>query len=156
MWKITNTSHDRSKIHQHRTAGRFDAEPWIDGARLRVGASMEVTDEHYESLLEFLAPLVRDGILEAEKIGLESAPEPSGKKEEEETAETDKDEGKSASEEDQGEKEEEGPTEDSAAPPVAPAQEQVAPPTSNTEPQVQAPPAPPEVKRGPGRPKKLF
>lgn len=66
MWKITNTAEDRTKTHLHRQAPGFDPEPSIDGIRLRLGQSMELTDEHYESIKELITEWVGKGMVEAE------------------------------------------------------------------------------------------
>lgn len=66
MYLIRNTGDDRAKSHLHRMAARFDPEPPIGGERLRRGQSMEVTDEHFGHMAEYIFFHAKNGSLEVE------------------------------------------------------------------------------------------
>jgi hypothetical protein len=76
MWKVINTANDRSKTHLHRLASKFNYEPSIGGVRLRLGASMELDDEHFESVRAQLEGWKGKGIVDFERIGGETPKEP--------------------------------------------------------------------------------
>ncbi len=69
FFKIKNTSGDRTKVTQHRSAAGFSPEPSIGGARLRVGQHMFVEPAHFERIRESLYKSFQDGAIEVEQVG---------------------------------------------------------------------------------------
>jgi type IV secretory pathway VirB10-like protein len=69
MWKITNTSMDRSKALLHRTAPKLEMEPIVAGKRLRMRQTMTISDHEYEHDKAHLEQHVRAGSIAVEKIG---------------------------------------------------------------------------------------
>ena len=67
MWKVTNTSTDRSKAMQHRTAPRMEMEPNVAGARLFLKSARNITDKQYEIDKTRLNQMVKHGIIELER-----------------------------------------------------------------------------------------
>jgi len=68
MWKIVNTSMDRSKALLHRTAPKLEMEPMIGGNRLRMQQITAITDHQHELNKEQLERLVRSGVITMEKV----------------------------------------------------------------------------------------
>ena len=68
MWRVTNTANDRSKVDLHRLATKFTYEPSIGGVRLRLGATMDLDDEHFESIRSQLEGWKGKGIVDFEHI----------------------------------------------------------------------------------------
>jgi len=74
MWKVTNTVNDREKQHLHRLASKLTYEPSIGGFRLRLGASIELDDAHFEAVRYQLEGWKSKGIVDFEHIGGETKP----------------------------------------------------------------------------------
>lgn len=64
MLKIKNTALDRSKTLLHRTAPKLEMEPVINGHRLRLNSSAEVTEEWAEKNKKYLEDLIKMGVIE--------------------------------------------------------------------------------------------
>lgn len=74
MYKITNTSQDRTKTLLHRTTPKWDPEPFFDGRRLRHGESRVISDEHYERCKNTIGEWVKGGIVSVEPLASEPKP----------------------------------------------------------------------------------
>lgn len=68
IFKIKNTSGDRTKVTQHRSAAGFSPEPTIGGARLRVGQHMFVEEAHFARIRDSLYKSFQDGAIEVEQV----------------------------------------------------------------------------------------
>lgn len=74
MYRIKNTADDRQKALLHRTASKFATEPDLGGRRIRLGTSIEITDEHFARVKPVLDEWVKNGMVEYELIGAEKEP----------------------------------------------------------------------------------
>lgn len=68
MMLIRNTSGDRRKVTQHRTASALQPEPSIGGARLRAGQQMYIEDDHFARIRDSLYKSFKDGVIEVEPV----------------------------------------------------------------------------------------
>jgi len=62
--RIKNTANDRSKVHLHRTAARFELEPSFGGQRIRLGESRVISDADYRRNKQVIDEWVAKGIVE--------------------------------------------------------------------------------------------
>lgn len=73
MYRIKNTAEDRTKHLLHRTATKFELEPTLGGIRIRLGAFLDITDEHYERVKPVVDEWVKKGMVEVIQNGSDSA-----------------------------------------------------------------------------------
>lgn len=66
MLKIKNTALDPMKSLQHRQAPKLEMEPLINGQRLRLRTSVDVTEEWARKNKDYLEKLWKQGIIEIE------------------------------------------------------------------------------------------
>ena len=64
MWKVTNTTTDRTKSLLHRSAPGFSMEPMVAGRRLMMGKSTMITDAQYKIDKTRLDQMVQYGMIE--------------------------------------------------------------------------------------------
>jgi hypothetical protein len=69
MYRIKNTAEDRTKHLLHRTAAKFELEPNLGGVRIRLGAFLDITDEHYDRVKPIVDEWVKKGMVEVVRIG---------------------------------------------------------------------------------------
>lgn len=73
MYRIRNTTDDRTKHVLHRTAPRFEVEPSLGGTRIRLGSYLDITDDHYDRVKPTLDEWVSKGMVEVRKLGSEES-----------------------------------------------------------------------------------
>lgn len=71
MYRIKNTADDRTKTLLHRTASQFQLEPVLGSRRIRLGESVDITDEHYERVKGMIDAWVSKGMVSVTKLGAE-------------------------------------------------------------------------------------
>lgn len=64
IYLIRNTSDDRTKVTQHRSAPGFEPEPSIGGTRLRVGHQMYIEGDHFARIRDSLFGFFKNGVIE--------------------------------------------------------------------------------------------
>jgi len=70
LYRITNTSFDRSKAHLHRHAARFEPVPSIAGTRLRPGEHKDVDEATMKRLEPSLKLLFKQGAIDIKPVDL--------------------------------------------------------------------------------------
>lgn len=68
MYRIKNTANDRTKAHLHRTATRFESEPSLGGARIRLGSHIDISDDHYDRVKPIIDEWVTKGMVHVFKL----------------------------------------------------------------------------------------
>lgn len=69
MLRVKNTSTDRSKVLLHRKAAKLEMEPTVNGQRLRMGTSTDLSEDVYERNKPYFDKLVGDGVIEISSLG---------------------------------------------------------------------------------------
>lgn len=78
MYRIKNTSTDPTKRHLHRVAQSFQEEPNFAGTRLKLGASLDITDDQYERMKELLNSWVTKGMVTITNLEAKPVDDPTG------------------------------------------------------------------------------
>lgn len=78
MYRIKNTSTDPTKRHLHRVAQSFQEEPNFAGTRLKLGASLDITDDQYERMKELLNSWVVKGMITVTNLEAKPVDDPTG------------------------------------------------------------------------------
>ncbi len=78
MWRLINTAFDRAKATQHRTAPKFDPEPYFNGRRLRRGEKMDIDDGVYSRCEKQLKDWERTGVIDLIHLSASGEPQPDG------------------------------------------------------------------------------
>ena len=70
MYKIRNTTMDRTRTHLHRVAAKLVMEPVLGGHRIKMRETIEITDDHYAQVKDMLAEWESKGMVEVTKVGV--------------------------------------------------------------------------------------
>lgn len=70
---IRNTSGDRTRVTQHRSAAGFVPVISIGGVRLNAGQQMYIDSAHFERIADSMAKLYQDGVIEITNVDTDKA-----------------------------------------------------------------------------------
>lgn len=78
MYRIKNTSTDLNKRHLHVVAQGFQEEPSFAGTRIKLGASLDITNTQYERMKDLLNSWVTKGMVTVTNLDAQPSVDPTG------------------------------------------------------------------------------